>query len=148
MILSFSYNSYAKLSFDNTIHLWQGHSKRPQIKHYKGNPLYNQNAIWAAAWDFQQFDILTNVDSDEPLQPHFKLRNSKRCSVSSLPIIEYSSDWQRLWSDCAYVQANWGFAGRTYHIVGNLMHWLIYYVDTPWETPVFPAGDQFWPKPA
>ena len=20
----------------------------------------------------------------------------------------------------------WGFAGRTYHIVGNLMHWLIY----------------------
>ena len=23
--------------------------------------------IWAEAWDFQQFDILTSVDSDEPL---------------------------------------------------------------------------------
>ena len=31
-------------------------------------------------------------DSDEPLQPPFKLRNSKWCSVSSLTIIEYSSD--------------------------------------------------------
>ena len=35
---------------------------------------------------------LTCVDSDEPLQPPFKLRNSKWCSVSSLTIIEYSSD--------------------------------------------------------
>ena len=40
----------------------------------------------------QQYDILTSVDSDEPLQPSFKLRNSKWCSVSSLTIIEYSSD--------------------------------------------------------
>ena len=37
-------------------------------------------------------NILTSVDSDEPLQPHFKLRNSKWCSVSSLTIIENSSD--------------------------------------------------------
>ena len=42
--------------------------------------------------DFQQFDILTSVDSDEPLQPPFKLRNSNWCSVSSLTIIEYSCD--------------------------------------------------------
>ena len=35
---------------------------------------------------------LTSVDSDEPLQPPFKLRNSKWCSISSLTIIEYSSD--------------------------------------------------------
>ena len=42
--------------------------------------------------DFQQFDILTSVDSDEPLQPPSKLRNSKWCSVSSLIIIEYLSD--------------------------------------------------------
>ena len=48
--------------------------------------------FWATAWDFQQFDILTSVDSDEPLQPPVKLRNSKWCSVSSLTIIEYSSD--------------------------------------------------------
>ena len=39
-----------------------------------------------------EFDILTSVDFDEPLHPPFKLRNSKWCSVSSLPIIEYSSD--------------------------------------------------------
>ena len=49
----------------------------------------------ATTCDFQQCGILTSVDSDEPLQPPFKLRNSKCCSVSSLTIIEYSSDWQR-----------------------------------------------------
>ena len=42
--------------------------------------------------DFQQNSILTCVDLNEPLQPPFKLRNSKWCSVSSLTIIEYSSD--------------------------------------------------------
>ena len=42
----------------------------------------------ASACDFQPFDILTNVDSDESLQPPFKLRNSKWCSVSSLTNIE------------------------------------------------------------
>ena len=36
--------------------------------------------------------ILTCLDSDEPVQPPFKLRNSKWCSDSSLAIIEYSSD--------------------------------------------------------
>ena len=61
---------------------------------------------WASAWDFQQCGIFTCVDSDGPLQPSFVLRNSKWCSVSSLTIIEYSSDQQRLWSDCAYVQAD------------------------------------------
>ena len=38
----------------------------------------------AATCDFQQCGILTSVDSDEPVQPPFKLRNSKWCSVSSL----------------------------------------------------------------
>ena len=32
------------------------------------------------------------VDSDEPVQPPLKLKNSKCCSVSSLTVIEYSSD--------------------------------------------------------
>ena len=41
---------------------------------------------------FNKFDILTSVDSDEPLQPPFNLRNAKWCSVSSLTIVEYSSD--------------------------------------------------------
>ena len=54
----------------------------------------------------QQCGIWTCVDSDKPLQPPFKLRNSKWCSVSSLLIIEYSSNKQRLWSDCAYAQAD------------------------------------------
>ena len=55
--------------------------------------------------NFQQCGILTSVDSDEPVQPPFKLRNSKWCSVSSLTVIEYSSDKQRLLSNCAYAQA-------------------------------------------
>ena len=54
-------------------------------------------SIWpkikvASTCDFQQSGILTSVDSDEPLQPPFKLRNAKWCSVSSLTIINYSSD--------------------------------------------------------
>ena len=36
--------------------------------------------------------FLSFVDSDEALQPPFKFRNSIWCSVSSLTIIEYSSD--------------------------------------------------------
>ena len=48
------------------------------------------------ACDFQQCGILTGVDSEEPVQPPFKLRNSKLCSVSSVTVIEYSSDKQKL----------------------------------------------------
>ena len=36
----------------------------------------------------------------------YKLRNSKWCSVSNLILIEYPSDKLRLWSDCAYAQAD------------------------------------------
>ena len=36
----------------------------------------------------------------------FNFRSSKSCSVSSLTLVEYSSDEQRLWSDCAYAQAD------------------------------------------
>ena len=39
---------------------------------------------------------------DEPVQHHFKLRNSKWCSVSSCTVIEYLRHLQRLWSDCVY----------------------------------------------
>ena len=62
--------------------------------------------IWASAWYFQQCGILTCVDLDEPLQPPFKLRNSKWCSVSSLTILEWSSDKQRLWLVCTYAHAD------------------------------------------
>ena len=54
---------------------------------------------WAVACDFQQCGILTYIDSDEPVQPPFKLRNSKLCLVSSLKFMEYSNDEQMLWSD-------------------------------------------------
>ena len=47
---------------------------------------------WAVTCDFQQCGIFTSVDSDEAVQPPFKLRNSKLCSFSSLILIEYSSD--------------------------------------------------------
>ena len=52
--------------------------------------------IGALTCDFQQCGILTSVDSDEPVQPSFKLRNSKSGSVSSLTVKEYSSEKQRL----------------------------------------------------
>ena len=90
--------------------------------------------IWAVTCDFQQCGILTyepwHVTSNNVAFWHmsrdmwfptiwhfdkcrlrraclalFKLRNSKWCSVSSLAVIEYPSDKQRLWSDCAYAQA-------------------------------------------
>ena len=60
---------------------------------------------WAVTCDFQQCGILTSVDSYEPVQPPFKLRNSKWCLVNSLTLIEYSMDWQSLGSDCVYAQA-------------------------------------------
>ena len=65
----------------------------------------NHQRIEAVAWDFQQCGILTSADSDQPVRPTFKLRNSKWCSVSILTFIEYSSDQQRLWPVCAYAQA-------------------------------------------
>ena len=48
--------------------------------------------ILAVTCDFQQCGILTCVDSDEPVQPPFKVKNSKCCSVSSLTLVEYSSN--------------------------------------------------------
>ena len=46
--------------------------------------------VYSKMSDFQQCGILICVDSDEPVQPPFKLRNTKSCSVSSFTIIEYS----------------------------------------------------------
>ena len=62
--------------------------------------------MWAVTHDFQQCGNLKSADSDKPVQPPFKLTNSKWCSVSSLTVIEYSSNQQRLWSDCTYAQAD------------------------------------------
>ena len=67
--------------------------------------LITQN-IWAATCDFQQCGISTSAASDEPVKPPLKLSNSKWFSVYSLTFIEYFSDQQRLWSGCAYAQAD------------------------------------------
>ena len=53
---------------------------------------YNMEEIWAMKCDFQQCDSLTSVDSDKPVQPPVKLRNSNLCLVCSLTVVKYSSD--------------------------------------------------------
>ena len=63
---------------------------------------------WAVTRDFQQCGILTSVDSDEPVQPLFKLRNSKWCSVSSLTLKRLAKALIRLrvcagWSEASLV---------------------------------------------
>ena len=73
-----------------------------------------------------QCGILTCIDSDEPVKPPLKFRTSKWRSVSSLTAIEYSSDLHRLWSDCARLV--WAFAGRIYHINGNLVATQIFFI--------------------
>ena len=71
--------------------------------------------------DFQQCGILTSADSGEPVQPPFKRRNSKWCSVSSLTLIEYSSESKGSDQTMRMCRLVLAFAGRTWHIVGNLM---------------------------
>ena len=46
-------------------------------------PSLDAYAMCAVACDSQQCGSLTCVDSDEPVQPLFKLRHSKCCLVSS-----------------------------------------------------------------
>ena len=87
------------------------------------------------------------VDSDEPVQPSFKLRNSKWCSVSSLTVIEYSSDKQRLRSHCAYAQADlrlcWSHIPHCWksHFVAHLSMWVLYYSTWP-GSPYASAGQE------
>ena len=69
--------------------------------------------------------FLTCVDSDEPLQPPFMLSNSKWPSVSSLTIIEYSATSKGSDQTAPMRRLIGGFAGLTYHIVGNPMPRLI-----------------------
>ena len=79
---------------------------------------------WATAWDFQQFDILTSVDSDKPVQSPFKPRSSKWCSNSSLTIKNIKATSKGSDQTARMRRLIWVFAGHTYHNVGNLMHWL------------------------
>ena len=77
--------------------------------------------------DFQQFDILAGVGSDGPVRPSFGLGDSQLCSVSGLAVMEFQATSKGSDQTAHMCRLIWGFAGRTYHIVGNLMHWLIFY---------------------
>ena len=97
---------WAALSSFKIIQFWN-HLAMKQPSH-KTNAIL-LTPIWAVTCDFQQCGILTSVDSGKYVQPPFKLRNSKCCSAGSWTFIEYSSDLQRLWSDCAYAQNGLNF---------------------------------------
>ena len=72
-------------------------------------------------WAATQCGILTSVDSDEPVQPPFKLTNSKRCSVSSLTLRIFMRLAKALIRLC--ICTGWSVALL---IVGNLMSRLNY----------------------
>ena len=59
--------------------------------------------IRAVAWDFQHYGILTSVDSDEPLQPLFKLKTGLS------PPVKYFNDRSKavllLWIFYVFVQS-------------------------------------------
>ena len=58
-----------------------------------------------------------SVDSDEPSQPPFKLRNSKWCSVRSLIFIKYSTT-----SKGSYETARMaGWSERKSHVTAHLL---------------------------
>ena len=63
-----------KVTFTSPITHFQFVDQYYTIFKIKGDTSINN---WAVTRDFQQFGILTSVDSDEPMQPHFKLRISK-----------------------------------------------------------------------
>ena len=89
-------------------HCWKSHvmARLESLTHPKPDQEPKPKIVWALTRDFHQCDVLARVASDEPVQPPFKLRISKHCSVSSLTLIEYSSNKQRSWSDCNYAQAD------------------------------------------
>ena len=68
------------------------------LKHSRIKSGRLREIIGAVTRDFQQCGILTSVDSDEPVQPPFKLRNSKSCLAGSLTVIECA-----VWSELLLV---------------------------------------------
>ena len=99
---------------------WKSHAAAQILSPDTVNPLSFLIFIlclWASAWDFQKCDILTCVDSDEPLQPLLKLRNSKWCDFHRIYKRQANCSDQTV----RMRRLIWGFAVRTYHIVVNLM---------------------------
>ena len=76
------------------------------------------------------------------MQSLLKLRNLKWCLVSSLIIVEDQAISKGSDQTARMRRLIWGIAGRTYHIVGNLMRWLIYATyNLSYHTPTLP-----WPQ--
>ena len=74
--------------------------------------------------DLKQCDILASVDSDKQVQPPVKFRTSKDVrseAKHSLNIQATSKGSDQTARKCRLICC---LAGCTYHIVGNLMHWL------------------------
>ena len=159
-IMQVSYSFFVKLS-RNTIPYLTVHSYEPQAKYYKGMHctilvqwlvLKKVFYIWAVTCVFQQCGILTSVDSDEPVQPPFELRISKRYLVSSSTLIEYQATSKGSGQTAHMCRLIWVFAGRTYHIVGINMSQLIYiclfreFLTQLQDDFLFSCGKQTWPS--
>ena len=91
--------------------------------------LYYKHHMWAATCDFQQCGILTSVGSDEPVQPPFRLRNSTCVQSLAQRLKNIQATSKASDQTACMPRLIWGFAGRTYNIVGNLMLQLNYYIN-------------------
>ena len=65
-----------------------------------------QRVKMSAAGTFEPQHVISNNVTFWQVQPPIKLRNSKWCLISSLTLIGYTSNQQRLWSHCKYAQAD------------------------------------------
>ena len=76
--------------------------------------------IWTTTCDFHHGGILTSVDSDEPVQPPFKLGSSKNCRSVALKSKNIQATSIDSHQTAFMHRLVWTFASRTYHIVGNV----------------------------
>ena len=102
--------------------------------------------IWGFAklFSFKPRHVISHnsVGSDEPVQPPFKLKNSKWFSVSSLTDQNIQATSKGYNQTACLCRLMWGFAGRTYNIVGNRISRLICIYDLLLNH--FPASCAFW----
>ena len=71
---------FIALELSNLVFILLINVKHLNIYHVYKQDKFHAHLSWAWKWamtcDFQQCDILTSVDSDQPVQPFFQLRNS------------------------------------------------------------------------
>ena len=77
-------------------------------------------------------DLMRSKAFQTIVQPPVKHRNSKWWSVSSLTVIEYSSDKQMFWSVCTYSQA--GLSLCWSHIPHSWKYHVIAHIYVSWST--------------